>query len=131
MYLCHYRIKHKSKFFSDQLIVSIDVLGICDLREIYITLKEYGFCPEKWMELGLQLQISYGKLCAIRANHKDEPHRCLSECLNQWLSPSSSCTCTWIMLAEALFKIDFEDTAKKIIEKCKMIIYMMYMYYCL
>ena len=66
----------------------------------------------KWFNLGLALELHYGKLTEIESNHPKDALRCLTEMVNAWLQSSSNPS--WKRLVSALTSLDRVDIATMI-----------------
>ena len=69
-------------------------------------LKKCGFSETRWFELGLALGLSKNTLDIIKADHPQNTHQCLIECLSKWLKRAddvdSKGGATWDSLSDAL-----------------------------
>ena len=80
--------------------------GIQELNDVLELLKKYGFSETRWFELGLALGLSKTTLDTIKANHPQDTHQCLIECLSKWLKRAddvdSKGGATWESLSTGL-----------------------------
>ena len=88
------------------------------MRLVRNALKESHFINANWFELGIELDLLFPDLSNIRVKWSNDPTQCLLECLNLWLTSSS--TCTWETLAIALERMSQHATAQHIRKTCKM-----------
>ena len=92
------------------------------LDEVY-TVVESSFVTTRWVFLGLKLGLSKNTLAQIEAKHKDDPARCLLECLEKWLQRCDKVDIyggpTWVALIVALEKLNENTAAGKIEEQSK------------
>ena len=84
--------------------------GIQELNDVLELLKKCGFSETRWFELGLALGLSKTTLDTIRANHPQDTHQCLIECLSKWLERAddvdSKGGATWDSLSTGLRSIN-------------------------
>ena len=92
--------------------------GIQELNDVLELLKKCGFSETRWFELGLALGLSKTTLDTIRANHPQDTHQCLIECLSKWLQKAdgvdSKGGATWDSLSDALRSINENAVADKL-----------------
>ena len=73
--------------------------------------------------MGLKLGLSKNTLAQIEAKHKDDPARCLLECLEKWLQRCDKVVIyggpTWVALIVAFEKLNENTAAGKIEEQSK------------
>ena len=93
------------------------------LDEVYEIVENSSFVVTKWFTLGLKLGFTMNTLYQIEAKHKDDPSRCLVECLQKWLQRSDKVDIyggpTWVALIVALEKLNENAAAAKIEEQSK------------
>ena len=69
-------------------------------------LRECNFSPPKWYTLGVDLGLLKPTLDTIEAQHGNDLHRCLLECISKWLSKADKVIekgePTWDSLTSAL-----------------------------
>ena len=65
----------------------------------------------QWIFLGVQLEVPYSKLQAIRYDYRDAM-TCMMEMINSWLSRTSDAK--WSTIVQALAKIGNQALAHKI-----------------
>ena len=79
---------------------------IQELNEVLELLKKCGFSETRWFDLGLALGLSKTTLETIKADHPQNTHQCLIECLSKWLKRAddvdSKGGATWDSLSTAL-----------------------------
>ena len=84
--------------------------GIQQLSDVLELLKKYGFSEKGWFDLGLALGLSYSTLNTIKADHPQNTHQCLIECLSKWLKRAddvdSKGGATWDSLTNGLQSIN-------------------------
>ena len=73
-------------------------LGPCDLRAVRTAIFSVR---AKWYDIGVELEISYHTLDAIKTQYSNNIVNCLTEMLKQWLSSTSPLP-TWSGLVQAL-----------------------------
>ena len=80
--------------------------GIQELSDVLELLKKCGFSETRWFDLGLALGLSKTTLETIKADHPQNTHQCLIECLSKWLKRAddvdSKGGATWDSLSTAL-----------------------------
>ena len=101
----HHLVKiHLWLLFIKQLI------GIQELSDVLELLKKCGFFETRWFDLGLALGLSKTTLDTIRANHPQDTHQCLIECLSKWLKRADAVDskggATWDSLSTGLRSIN-------------------------
>ena len=84
--------------------------GIQQLSDVLELLKKYGFSETRWFELGLVLGLSKNTLDTIKADHPQDTHQCVIECLSKWLiradAVDSKGGATWDSLSTGLRSIN-------------------------
>ena len=84
--------------------------GIQELNNVLGLLKKCGFSETRWFDLGLALGLSYITLNTIKADHPQDTHQCLIECLSKWLvradDVDSKGGATWDSLSTGLRSIN-------------------------
>ena len=94
-------------------------IGIKDLHELDLRLKESGFSYAQWNGLGLALGIIQTKLDAIKSNNPYNVEGCLIDCLSLWLQQNYDTEKyskpTMEVLAAALKEIGLRAVASEII----------------
>ena len=91
------------------------------LSEIHEELLFSGFPESKWFTLGMRLGLKLQTLKAIESDHvRDGASRCLTECLEKWLSKADNLIgpLSWVTLADALRRVG-EISASEKINKCE------------
>ena len=83
-----------------------------------------GFSEPKWHSLGLALGLHKPQtLDTIETNHRQDPSRCLLECLAKWLYRSDDVDSvglpTWDTLANGLYKINDNAVADTLTKTSK------------
>ena len=66
----------------------------------------------QWVLLGVQLNVPYSKLQAIRCTHKEDPVSCMMEMINCWLSTTPDAK--WSIIVQAIAEIGNQLLARKI-----------------
>ena len=83
-------------------------------------MKHSGFSEPNWLKLGLALGLHKPTLDTVETNHRQDPSRCLLECLTKWLyradNVESVGSPTWDSLANGLYKINDNGIAQKLTE---------------
>lgn len=81
-------------------------------------LKRCDFSDKDWFRLGLSLGLAKGTLDSIEVNHKNDVHRCLIQCLSEWLKRADNVDkkggATYDSLSKALKSLDFVAVADKL-----------------
>ena len=84
--------------------------GIQQLSDVLELLKKCRFSETSWFDLGLALGLSYSTLNTIKANHPQDTHQCLIECLSKWLKRADAVDskggATWDSLSTGLRSIN-------------------------
>ena len=84
--------------------------GIQQLSDVLELLKKCGFSETSWFDLGLALGLSYSTLNTIKANHPQNTHQYLIECLSKWLKRADAVDskggATWDSLSTGLRSIN-------------------------
>ena len=90
-------------------------MTVDDLQNI---ISEIGDACCKWKDIGFQLKIEKSHLDAISNEFSDNPQKCLTEMLTQWLRQGSS-SATWSTLISILKNptVDFQHIAEEIESK--------------
>ena len=90
------------------------------MDDVIELLKKCGFPAIRWHDLGLKLGLHKNTLDAIEVNHRDNVHRCLEECLAQWLRRADNVDnkggAAYNSLSDALRLMDLIDVADKLSE---------------
>ena len=90
------------------------------MNEILDVLKASSFTESKWFELGLTLGLKKPTLDSINDKYKEDPSRCLRECLSKWLQQADEVQQpSFVTLASALRQVDCKPAADKAIETSK------------
>ena len=92
--------------------------GIQELSDVLELLKKCGFSETRWFELGLALGLSKNTLDIIKADHPQNTHQCLIECLSKWLvradDVDSKGGATWDSLSTGLRSINENAVVDKL-----------------
>ena len=94
--LVNYCLFHDSL---DQFSFYLDTLTMKDLK---ILVNELSAVKDKWFDLGVQLNMTPPDLNSIQIQYHNNPSRCLSEMLSQWLSITTPPP-TWQTVVDALY----------------------------
>ena len=91
---------------------------IQQLSDVLQLLQKGGFSETRWFELGLALGLSKTTLDTIKANHPQDTHQCLIECLSKWLKRADAVDskggATWDSLSTGLRSINENAVADKL-----------------
>ena len=89
-----------------------------DLEGVLNLLNKCDFSDSKWMMLGLKLGLKKTTLDTIETNNPKDVHRCLIECLSEWLKRAddvdSQGGATWDSLSTGLRSINENTVAEKL-----------------
>ena len=106
---------HNSNQLDILAVVNVD---INDLGELVELLKRCDFSDKDWFRLGLSLGLAKGTLDSIEVNHKNDVHRCLIQCLSEWLKRTDNVDkkggVTYDSLSKALKSLGFVAVADKL-----------------
>ena len=94
--------------------------GIQQLNDVLELLKKFGFSETRWFKLGLALGLSKTTLDTIKADHPQDTHQCVIECLSKWLKRAdgvdSKGGATWDSLSTGLRSIN-ENAVADMLDK--------------
>ena len=115
-----FTVSHLGKpLYINAVLLYSGLFGFVETRHlinIINVLERHHFPSTKWYKLGFHLRLRKNTLDVIgEGKHKDDPGRCLLECLDQWLKRVDGVDePTWDLLINALKDIGEVATSENI-----------------